>query len=200
MEIDCKHVWREVSNYLDGEITAELRAALEEHVRGCKRCTAVVDGTRNTLQLMGDDRVLELPLGFEQRLRRRLEPELAASRAITVQPKSYFRWLVLATAAALLIGALTMGSRPAWQGQPQRAEMAHPAAGIPGDLMVVVSTDGKMFHGGTACALLHDKSKLRTIPASQALREGYTPCVHCMKQYLNAGLTPPEEVADADRR
>ena len=60
MEINCEHVWREVSNYLDGEIDAGLRAAVEEHVRGCKRCAAVLDGTRNVVQLVGDDRVLEV--------------------------------------------------------------------------------------------------------------------------------------------
>jgi len=34
---------------------------------------------------------------------------------------------------------------------------------------------------------------LRTIPASEAQREGYTPCVRCMKKYLNESAS-----ADAD--
>ena len=30
MKLDCKHIWRELSNYLDGEISAELRAEVEK--------------------------------------------------------------------------------------------------------------------------------------------------------------------------
>jgi anti-sigma factor RsiW len=45
IEIGCEHVIREISNYIDGEITLELRARLEEHIRGCKHCAAVLDGT-----------------------------------------------------------------------------------------------------------------------------------------------------------
>src|SRR5208337_2457719 len=62
MVVNCEEVWREVSNYLDGEVEPGLRAAMEEHVRGCKRCTAVLDGTRNVIQLYGDERMLEVPL------------------------------------------------------------------------------------------------------------------------------------------
>ena len=35
MKLDCKHIWRELSNYLDGEISAELRAEVEAHVALC---------------------------------------------------------------------------------------------------------------------------------------------------------------------
>ena len=192
MEINCEHVWREVSNYLDGQVDAKLRAAVEEHVRGCKRCAAVLDGTRIVVQVIGDERVLELPVGFEQRLRQRLEAEIGP---VKIQPrkKSYFGWLALATAAALVFGVLALGGGS----QPQlKSEMAHPAGVIPATLMVVVSEDGKAFHGGPGCKFLHDRARLRTIPVSQALAEGYVPCAHCMKQYLSAGLARPVEVAD----
>ena len=195
MEINCEHVWREVSNYLDGEIDAGLRASMEEHMRGCKHCAAVLDGTRNVVKLVGDERVLEVPVGFEKRLRQRLEAELPASAA----PRNYLRWLVLATAAALLIGAFTVGGGSAFRGPRLRTAMAHPGSAVPADLMVLVAEDGKMFHAGVKCTLLHDKTRLRSIPASQALREGYTPCVHCMKQFLSAGLLAPGvEIADLD--
>jgi predicted anti-sigma-YlaC factor YlaD len=46
MVVRCEDVWREVSNYLDGEVDPGLHVAMEEHIRGCKRCTAVIDGTR----------------------------------------------------------------------------------------------------------------------------------------------------------
>ena len=31
MVVNCEHVWREVSNYLDGEVAPDLRAAMDEH-------------------------------------------------------------------------------------------------------------------------------------------------------------------------
>jgi len=194
MEISCEHVWREVSNYLDGEVDPALHAAVEEHVRGCKRCAAVLDGTRNVVQLIADERVLELPLGYEQRLRQRLGAERPAAERPAAQ-KSYWSWLVVATAAALVAGALAIGSGSPFREPRLRSEMAHPAAGVPAALMVFVAADGKTFHVA-GCRFLHDKTdktKVRSIPASEALREGYVPCVHCMKQYLSAGLILPED-------
>jgi predicted anti-sigma-YlaC factor YlaD len=76
IEISCEHVIQEISNYIDGEVTPELRARMEEHIRGCKHCTAVLDGTANTLRLIADgrafDSLFELPPGFSERLRLRL--------------------------------------------------------------------------------------------------------------------------------
>lgn len=198
MEINCEHVWREVSNYLEGEVNAELRAAIEDHVRGCKKCTAVLDGTRNVLQLVGDERVLELPLGFEQRLQQRLAAEAPAQR-ITPR-RNYVSWLVLAATAALVIAAFTIpGSSPH---EPRlRSEMSHPAAEVPDALVVYVAADGKTFHIA-GCRFLHDKARVTSMRASEALLKGYAPCIHCMKQYLSAGSqlpeTKPEDIADLD--
>jgi predicted anti-sigma-YlaC factor YlaD len=80
VEISCKEVWREISNYLEGEISGELRARMEEHFRGCKHCTAVLDGTRNVVQLVGDATAFELPAGFSNRLYRKLSGKLARGR------------------------------------------------------------------------------------------------------------------------
>jgi hypothetical protein len=76
IKIGCEHVIQEISNYIDGEITLELRARMEEHIRGCKHCAAVLDGTTNTLRLLADGRafghLFELPSGFSERLQLRL--------------------------------------------------------------------------------------------------------------------------------
>jgi anti-sigma factor RsiW len=76
VEISCEEVWREISNYLEGEISAEMRARMEEHFKGCKHCTAVLDGTRNVVQLVGDARAFEVPAGFSNRLYRKLNRRL----------------------------------------------------------------------------------------------------------------------------
>ena len=77
MEISCEEVWREVSNYLDDEITPELRARMREHFKGCKHCTAVLDGTRNVVQLVGDAKAFLLPAGFSDRLYQKLDRKLS---------------------------------------------------------------------------------------------------------------------------
>jgi anti-sigma factor RsiW len=76
IEISCYHVWREISNYIEGEIDPQLRRRMEEHFKGCEHCTAVLDGTQNVLRLVGDGRSFELPSGFSERLKKRLEKEL----------------------------------------------------------------------------------------------------------------------------
>jgi hypothetical protein len=49
---------------------------MEEHFKGCKHCTAVLDGTRNVVQLVGDATAFELPAGFSNRLYRKLNRRL----------------------------------------------------------------------------------------------------------------------------
>ncbi len=75
MEISCKQVIRELSNFMDQRIDSIQRATIAEHLAKCRHCSAVYDGTRNVIRLVGDDRVFELPAGFSARLRNRLERE-----------------------------------------------------------------------------------------------------------------------------
>ena len=75
MEISCVEVWREISNYVENDIEPELRRRIEDHFRICDHCTAVLDGTRNVVKLVGDGRAFHLPQGFSERLRSRLSAE-----------------------------------------------------------------------------------------------------------------------------
>jgi anti-sigma factor RsiW len=177
MVVSCEEVWREVSNYLDGEVEPGLRVAMQEHIRGCKRCAAVVDGTRNVLQLYGDERMLEVPLGFSQRLHQRLDENMPATR------RSFLGWMVAAAAACLVAGTIEVARSSALHTPELRSEHARPGAGVPPDMMVVVSEDGKLFHVA-GCEFIHEKTTLRTITAAEASRQGYSPCVRCMKKYL----------------
>ncbi len=73
IEISCVEVWREISNYLDGEISADLRKRMQAHFEVCAHCTAVLDGTRNVVQLVGDGRVFQMPEGFSKRLYQKIK-------------------------------------------------------------------------------------------------------------------------------
>jgi len=79
MKLDCKHIWRELSNYLEGDISDEVRRDVEAHVAQCRHCAALLDSTHNVLVLVADERRMELPVGFNTRLRERLEKEMAIS-------------------------------------------------------------------------------------------------------------------------
>ena len=72
MQIDCTEVRRELSNYIENDVTPELRRQMEQHFVICPGCTAVYDGVRNIIKLVADGRVLELPPGFSRRLFARL--------------------------------------------------------------------------------------------------------------------------------
>jgi predicted anti-sigma-YlaC factor YlaD len=66
--VSCKTIIANLSAYLDGESTPEMRQKIEKHLRGCRRCTAVYDSTRKMLVITGDERVFEIPVGFSERL------------------------------------------------------------------------------------------------------------------------------------
>jgi RNA polymerase sigma-70 factor, ECF subfamily len=82
IEISCEEVWREVSNYLEGEISAELRERMDVHFKGCKHCTAVLDGTRNVVRLVGNADAFELPAGLSDRLYQKLDRKLSERRQL----------------------------------------------------------------------------------------------------------------------
>lgn len=176
MVIHCEEVWQQVSSYLDGELEPGLRAALEEHLHGCKRCTAVVEGTRNVIRLYSDERMLDVPLGFSRRLHRKLEDDLTNGR------RGFFGWMVAAAAAILVAGGFELAKS---SGMPPvlRSEHAEPGKHVPPDLIVIVAEDGKTFHRA-GCPFIHDAAKAEAISARAAIQQGYAPCVRCMKQYL----------------
>lgn len=72
MEISCAEVLRELSGYVDRDLEPQLRRNIELHLKECRECTAILDGIRNVVLLVGDGRLSELPAGFSDRLRERL--------------------------------------------------------------------------------------------------------------------------------
>lgn len=66
--INCKECLSQISNYLDGEIDADLKRSLEEHLVFCHNCHVVVDSTRTTIELYCDGKLFQLPVGVRERL------------------------------------------------------------------------------------------------------------------------------------
>ncbi len=76
MKLVCKEVWEQISDYLDQQLTLEVRQKIEKHLENCEVCSAILDSTRNVLVLTADDRTYELPVGYSKRLHARLEKAL----------------------------------------------------------------------------------------------------------------------------
>jgi hypothetical protein len=192
MVVNCEHVWREVSNYLDGEIDPELRAAMEAHFKECKHCTAVLVGTRNVVQLYGNERMFELPAGFSHRLQRRLAQQSSYGfqniRAL---------WIMAIAAAALVVGGVALGNIVFRQPET-KSPLAQTPHGIPPNLIVYVSDDSRVFHA-PGCKYLHkhDDEPPKQMTASEAMKEGYVPCVRCLRQYLKAEVECPRPSIDS---
>ena len=193
--VNCEQVWREISNYIDGDVDAGLRSALDEHFRTCKRCASVLAGAKNVLQLYGDERMLEVPAGFSQRLEKRLGRLDKSAASSGSRWSSLSAWLVPMAAIALFTGALALMDQLSFK-PPAKSILAEPGRDIPPDMLVVVSNGSKVFHV-PGCPFIHDKATERTITARQAMHDGYVPCSRCLRQYLKASVTGQHDEDDA---
>ncbi|MFZ0761362.1 MAG: zf-HC2 domain-containing protein [Candidatus Sulfotelmatobacter sp.] len=197
MVVNCEEVWREISNYMEGEVDATLRSTMEEHFRTCKRCASVLAGTRNVVQLYGDERMLEVPAGFSHRLEKRLEKRLPRNVGVSRSHwSSWAAWLVPVAALFLMAGGLKLANTLTFR-NPVKSILAVPSHGIPPDLVVVVSSGSRVFHV-PGCRFIHNKASERTMTAKEAMRDGYVPCSRCLRKYLKAELTgqPGAQVAE----
>jgi Putative zinc-finger len=183
MVVSCEHVWQEISNYLDGEVSPELKAALEAHIRECKHCTAILDGTKNVVHLYADDRLVELPAGFSARWQRKLAESIPSPRGTA------FGWLIAVAALALVSGSFALARFDSSPPIAMRSYHSESGIGVPPEMMVEIASDGKTFHV-PGCKYLHKheherESEVRLVAAAEAIQEGYVPCVRCLRKYLN---------------
>ena len=66
--MNCRKVIAELSNYLDGDLDADLKRDLEVHVHKCGHCRVVFDTTRKTVELYCDGKLFPLPSEVRARL------------------------------------------------------------------------------------------------------------------------------------
>lgn len=188
--MNCEQVWKEVSNYVEGDVSPATRTAMDDHFNTCRDCRSVLDGTRNVIRLYSDERMIDVPSGFGRRLEKRI------SQTVRTQGRgwsAWSRWLIPVAAVALFAGGLRWGN-PLIKAFQLRSERAQWVSKIPPDMKVVVSEGEKEFHV-PGCEFIYDKQKERTLTAREAIHEGYVPCEKCMRKYLQTTFntnTPQE--------
>ena len=73
----CNEVLENLSCYVDGDGSAELREAIAQHMARCRRCRVILDTTERTLKLVIDVDPFEVPLAVSARLYTRIEQVLS---------------------------------------------------------------------------------------------------------------------------
>lgn len=61
MKTSCREVRRELANYMEDDISAELKARIDRHFQECDGCSSIYDGTRRIVKLMGKAGILIFP-------------------------------------------------------------------------------------------------------------------------------------------
>ena len=75
--LTCKDFLKELSDYLDENLDAEVRAKLEEHITECPNCWVIADTTRKTVQIYKGMEPYPIPSDVESRLMKALERKMA---------------------------------------------------------------------------------------------------------------------------
>jgi len=71
--LTCSKVRTELCGYIEGELPLRLKLKTADHIETCNRCRALHNDLNTTVRLLGDESILQLPVGFSQRLRERLQ-------------------------------------------------------------------------------------------------------------------------------
>jgi len=69
---NCKALLGSLSEYIDGELPAELCQEIEKHLEGCENCRVVLNTTRRTIDLVHLPASQDVPADVRERLFKRL--------------------------------------------------------------------------------------------------------------------------------
>jgi anti-sigma factor RsiW len=66
--VKCTEFLQELTYYLDGKISENLKIELDEHLHWCKECHLVMNTTKKTIEIYRDNELYELPESLRSRL------------------------------------------------------------------------------------------------------------------------------------
>ncbi len=64
----CSEFLAELDDYIDASVSTNLRADLEEHLRGCEHCEITLKTTQKTIEIYRTHEIYELPAELRERL------------------------------------------------------------------------------------------------------------------------------------
>ncbi len=79
--LTCKEFLQELSDYLDENVDAEVKAKLEQHSALCPNCWVVCDTTKRTIRIYKGMEAVSMPADVESRLMAALEKKIASKAA-----------------------------------------------------------------------------------------------------------------------
>jgi anti-sigma factor RsiW len=78
-DLGCDSGVELLMDYLEGEVSTEVRAAIEAHVAGCARCVAFLDSYRATPEILRRATAASLPADLAAELMRAVRDRFAGS-------------------------------------------------------------------------------------------------------------------------
>lgn len=57
-----------LDDMIDDSVTTEVRAELQEHLRGCEHCEVTLSTTRKTIQIYRSHEIYDMPSSLRERL------------------------------------------------------------------------------------------------------------------------------------
>ena len=78
--LTCKEFLQELSDYLDEETTAEIKAKLEKHITECPNCWVMCDTTKKTIKVYKGSSQCTIPSDIHSRLMAAMERKQSEER------------------------------------------------------------------------------------------------------------------------
>jgi hypothetical protein len=66
--VTCTEFLAQLDELIDSSVTSEMRADLQEHLRGCEHCEVTLNTTRKTIEIYRSHEIYELPSSLRERL------------------------------------------------------------------------------------------------------------------------------------
>jgi len=68
VEMTCIEVRALSADYLEGSLELGAYVRVDAHLDHCRHCSAIYDGVRNVVALLGSDDLFQVPRGLDERL------------------------------------------------------------------------------------------------------------------------------------
>ncbi len=66
--IICKALVAQLGDYLEGDLAADVRREMENHLSNCRTCQALYDSTRKRLEIVTKSGCFDFPEAFAKRI------------------------------------------------------------------------------------------------------------------------------------